>query len=77
MNIILSIGDMNNDIGTNVNTNINLQGHIHVNDKQAGKYIATQGITGAMIGIAGGVGKAIAKSPMPPFKKKSWCNSWC
>lgn len=70
INIILSVGDINNDIGTNVKTNVNLQGHVHVNDKEAGKNIATQmGIIGAMIGIAGGVAKAIAKSAMPPLQK--------
>jgi hypothetical protein len=71
-NTILSVGDMNNEIGTKINNNLNLQGHVHVNDKEAGKTIATQvGITGAMIGGALGVGKAIAKSPMPPLQKAS------
>lgn len=69
-NVILSVGDMNNEIGTKINNNVNLQGHVHVNDKEAGKSIATQvGITGAMVGGALGVGKAIAKSPMPPLQK--------
>jgi hypothetical protein len=71
-NTILSVGDMNNEIGTKINNNINLQGHVHVNDKEAGKTLATQvGITGAMVGGALGVGKAIAKSPMPPLQKAS------
>jgi hypothetical protein len=61
---------MNNEIGTKINNNVNLQGHVHVNDKEAGKTIATQvGITGAMASVALGVGKAIAKSPMPPLQK--------
>jgi hypothetical protein len=68
--IICNVGDINNEIGTKINNNMNLQGHVHVNDKEAGKTIATQvGITGAMVGGALGVGKAIAKSPMPPLQK--------
>jgi hypothetical protein len=68
--IIYNVGDMNNEIGTKINNNVNLQGHVHVNDKEAGKTLATQvGITGAMVGGALGVGKAIAKSPMPPLQK--------
>jgi hypothetical protein len=61
---------MNNEIGTKINNSVNLQGHVHVNDKEAGKTLATQvGITGAMVGGALGVSKAIAKSPMPPLQK--------
>jgi putative salt-induced outer membrane protein YdiY len=68
--IVLSVGDMNNEIGTKINNSVNLQGYVHVNDKEAGKSIATQvGITGAMAAGALGVSKAIAKSPMPPLQK--------
>jgi len=66
--IVLSVGDMNNEIGTKINNSVYLQGHVHV--KEAGKNIATQvGITGAMAAGALGVSKAIAKSPMPPLQK--------
>jgi hypothetical protein len=45
-NIILSVGDMQNNIGTHVNIN----GHVNVNDKEAGKAMAA---TGAMVGVSG------------------------
>jgi hypothetical protein len=61
-NIILSVGDVNNNIGTHVNTNVNL----NVNDERSGSSIA---VTGAMVGVGAAVGKAIAKSPMPPLQK--------
>lgn len=61
-NIILSVADMNNNIGTHVNIN----GHVNVNDKEAGQSWA---LTGAMVGVGGAVEKAIAKSPIPPLQK--------
>jgi outer membrane lipoprotein SlyB len=65
-NIICNIGDVNNEIGTKVN----VSGHVHVNDGEAGKSLANHvGIIGGM-GIVGGlVGKAVAKAPMPPLAK--------
>jgi hypothetical protein len=65
-NIILNVGDVNNEIGTKMSNSVNLQGNVHVNDKEAGKTVAYQvGLAGAMLGL----GKAIAKSPMPPLQK--------
>jgi len=61
-NVICCIGDMNNNIGTHVNIN----GQVNVSEEKAGNSIA---ITGAMVGVAGVVGKAIAKAPMPPLQK--------
>lgn len=69
-NIIFNVGDMNNEIGTKINNEVNLQGHIDVNDKEAGKAIATQvGISSAMVGGALGMSKAMAKSPILPLQK--------
>jgi transcription termination factor NusB len=53
---------MNNNIGTHVNIN----GHVNVNDKEAGQSWA---LTGAMVGVGGAVEKAIVKSPIPPLQK--------
>ena len=64
-NIVCNVGD-NNQIGTNVN----LEGHVHVNDKEAGKSLANHvGIIGGMGVVGGLVGKAVAKAPMPPLAK--------
>jgi hypothetical protein len=61
---------MNNDIGTNINTNVNFQGHVHVNDKETGKTIANQiGLAGCIAAMTGGVAKTIAKSSIPPVQK--------
>lgn len=58
------------------NKDINLHGHIKI-DKEAGKVISqglqtigTQiGLGATMAGVAGVVGKAVAKSGMPPLQK--------
>jgi hypothetical protein len=60
-NIACNVGD-NNQIGTNVN----LEGHVNVNDGEAGKSLA---LVGAMVGVGGVVGKAITKAPIPPLVK--------
>jgi hypothetical protein len=59
---ILSIDDVN----TNIGTNVKLEGHVHMNDEQSGKSLAA---TGAMLGVGALVGKTIAKAPMPPLQK--------
>jgi hypothetical protein len=65
-NIICSVGDVNNEIGTKVN----VSGHVHVSDGEAGKSLASHmGIVGGM-GIVGAlVGKTVTKAPMPPLAK--------
>jgi hypothetical protein len=64
-NIILSVGD-NNQIGTSVN----LSGHVHVNDGEAGKSLASHvGILGGMGIGATAVGRAVARAPIPPLVK--------
>jgi hypothetical protein len=64
-NIAFNVGD-NNQIGTNVN----LEGHVHVNDGEAGKSLADKvGIVGGMRVIGAAVGKAVARAPIPPLAK--------
>jgi hypothetical protein len=64
-NIICNVGD-NNQIGTNVN----LEGHVHVDDGEAGKSLANHvGIVGGMGVVGGLVGKAVARAPIPPLAK--------
>jgi hypothetical protein len=60
-NIVCSVGD-NNQIGTNVN----MEGHVHINDENSGKSWA---LAGAIVGVGGVVAKSIAKAPMPPLQK--------
>jgi hypothetical protein len=61
-NLICSVDEINNNLGTNVK----LEGHVHMNDEKSGKSWA---LTGAMVGLGGVAGKAIAKAPMPPLAK--------
>lgn len=61
-NINLSVGDVNNEIGTKVN----VSEHAHVNDEGSGKVLA---LTGAIVGVGGLVAKSIAKAPMSPLQK--------
>jgi energy-coupling factor transporter transmembrane protein EcfT len=61
-NVILSVGDINNEIGTKVN----VSGHVHVNDAQSGKALAA---TGYGLGVGALVGKAVVKAPIPPLVK--------
>ena len=64
-NIISYVGD-NNQIGTSVN----VSGHVHMNDAQAGKSLANHaGIVGGMGVGAAYVGRAVARSPIPPLAK--------
>ena len=65
-NIVCNIGDVNNEIGTKVN----VSGHVHVNDGEAGKSLANHvGIVGGMgVGVIG-VGRAVARAPIPPLAK--------
>jgi len=70
--------DFINYIKDNDSNTINLHGHGHVNlDKEAGKAIGQGlstigsqiGLGATIVGIGGAVGKAIAKSSLPPVQK--------
>ena len=65
-NIVCNVGDVNNEIGTKVN----VSGHVHVNDGEAGKSLTNHvGIVGGMgVGVIG-VGRAVARAPIPPLAK--------
>jgi hypothetical protein len=52
--IFLSVGHMNNEIGTKINKELKLEEYVYANAKEAGKYLANKGdVIGAMVGLRG------------------------